>query len=362
MPSIHIYTDTRCSQAIVLPHYSKLTACWDAKSCNITVQRLTFLQYLCSSAGCGFNFSIGEVSPYEVFRRAELRIHMKQPPGDQVTHVYLQLYHGSQLGSYKMVTPNREGWVVFDVLNDVQQWRAANHPHKKIHFYIVVYANEEDHRMGRNGKDCHNSPIKFHQPMSPEEDGSDATDDLQPLLMIYSHDLNAVKFNLTALIDAAESERSSTNKRRRSTSSEYSSTNSDATPTPNSVVMPSCGRRELQIDLDTFNRIWHLSQPRQTALFPTHFNLNICGGNCYRDAPLLSAQHPFILYYLYTREHAVPHNNTVWGQCCAPVKYKSIETLFSLPKGEVRIVTLKDMSVAQCSCLTILKRPDERRR
>ena len=286
------------------------------------------------NTGCGFNFSIGEVSSSERFRRAELRIHVKQPTSVQVPDsVYLRLYHGSRKGSYKIVSPIREGWIVFDVIDEVNQWRSTNRPHKKIHFYIVAYTNLDNLDKGENGKNCQESAIKFNQPSDTDDDT-----DNQPLLMIYSHDLDVIKFNVSALIN------NSTSERHRRQNNELSQ-----------PQVHSCGKHNLQINLTTFNNIWHLGERSQTALFPRTFDINVCGGQCNRDIPNSSAQHSIILYYLYTRGHTTSYENTPWGECCAPVKYRSIETLFSLPAGEIRIVLLRDMSVEQCSCLNNLQ-------
>ena len=290
--------------------------------------------------GCGFNFSIGEVSDYERFRRAELRIRMRQPTGDQVNSVYLQLYYGNRKGSDKKVSPIREGWIVFDVINEVNQWRMDDHSNGKIHFQIITYTSEVDLARGKNGKNCHKSAIKFNQPSDTDDD-----DDIdnKPLLMIYSHDLDVIKFNVSALIDAHVGER-----HRR----QYSEL---------SPLAHSCGKHNLQINLTTFNNIWQLGEKFQTALQPDYFDINVCGGQCNRDIPNASAQHSLILYYLYTRGHTTSYENTNWGQCCVPIKYRSIPTLFDLHEGVIRIVLLRDISVDKCSCLSILQ-PNSGRR
>ena len=276
--------------------------------------------------------------------RAELRIHMRQPDGSDYQPIYLQLYHGQHKGTYKTVTPSREGWIVFDVLSHIQQWRASNHRHRKknIHFHVLIYTSLDELTKRENGKNCHDSTIQFDQAAI---NGTN-TGDFQPLLMIYSHDLDVIKFNLSA-IEAAETE--SNDVHRRDTDG-----NTEARPTQ--PTMGRCGMHTLQINLTTFNHIWHLAQTSQTALYPRTFNINVCGGSCDRNLPLFApAQHSIIMYYLHRRSHPTPFGNATWGQCCAPVKYQSIETLFSLPEGEVRIVTLRDISVKRCSCLTILR-------
>lgn len=290
------------------------------------------------NAGCGFNFSIGEVSSDEILRRAELRIHMKQPTGDQVNAVYLRLYHGRRKGGYKKVSPIREGWVVFDVINEINQWRAANHPHKKIHFYIVTYTSEEDLIKGQNGKNCHDSPIKFHQPTGNND--SDTEVDNKPLLMIYSHDLNTFMFDVDAIKNATEEKK----REHRSTSTENST----------EVLNQGCTKHNLQISLETFNKIWRLGHSSQLALYPPNIDINVCGGQCQHNVPLSSAQHSIVLFYLAIR-HSPPYDNVEWSQCCAPVKYKNLEVLFTLPNDEMRIVLLKNLSVERCSCLNIIQ-------
>jgi hypothetical protein len=315
----------------------------DSENTDATTIRSIPAMYNGENNRCGFNFSISEVSDYEIFRRAELRIHMKQPSGDLINTLYLQLYHGRQRGSYKKLSPIREGWVVFDVLNEVNQWRDANHPHKKIHFYIIVYSNEDDLIKGKNGRDCSNSLIQFDQPIEG--------DDNQPLLMIYSHDLNVARINITALAEATNNTQNSTTGRHR-----RQTVNNGANLPP---LRQSCGKHSLVISLDTLNEIWRLTgRANEHAIFPRSFNINVCAGECSRSIPLSTAQHSIIAYFLHTRnrDDEILYRNATWGQCCAPVKYRSIETLFSLPRNEVRIVTIKDMSVEQCSCLTILER------
>lgn len=285
---------------------------------------------------------------------------MKRPSGDLVNLVYLQLYHGRHKGGYKIVYPNREGWIVFDVLDHIRRWRDHGHPNKSIHFYIRTYTSEYDLQKGQNWKACNDSPVQFDQALIP---GSQNSEDLQPLLMIYSHDLNTVNFNLTALMEAAEANEHLMNKR---SDSEYTET-SPPTPELEEELLPlarmdTCRKHNLQIDLARFNEIWHLAQSSQTALYPTTFDINVCGGGCHRDIPITSAQHSFIVYYLHTHVNAQQYRNVIWGQCCAPVKYKNIETLFSLPDGEFRIVTIRDISVEQCTCLTIYQTPPSNRR
>ena len=307
-----------------------------------------------SHSGCEFNFSISEVSEYEIFRRAELRIHMQQPSGDLINTFYLQLYHGHQSGrhqrgSYKKLSPAREGWVVFDVLDELNQWRDAEHQHKQIHFHIVTYTSEDDFIKGENGKDCHDTSIKFDQP-------TDSDADNQPLLMIYSHDLNLVNLNYAAIIEASNiTERSISSRHRRSTGNS------------SEPLHHSCGKHNLVISLDTFNEIWHLARPHQDAIYPRSFDISICAGGCVSSIPLSTAQHSFIAYYLHTRgkNEVIQYRNAQWGECCAPVKYKSIETLFSINggnNGEVRIVRIQDLSVEQCSCMTILQQTNSQRR
>ena len=268
---------------------------------------------------------------------------MQQPDGSETEPVFLQLYHGGHVGTYKMILPSREGWIVFDVLSHVQRWRKSNHPNKNIHFHIIAYLSFDDLSKEENGKSCKDSSIKFDQAVSNK------TED-KTLLMIYSRDLDVVKFNVSALIEAAEEDYSNARHRRQMASSE---------PPPQQDPLTRCGKHTLQINLTMFNRIWHLAQISQDALYPRTFNINICGGECDRTLPsFMTAQHSIILYYLHTRNHDTPFSNAVWGQCCAPVTYRSIETLFSLPKGEIRIVTLRDISVEECSCLSILERTE----
>jgi hypothetical protein len=297
------------------------------------------------NSGCGFNFSVGDISEFEVFTRAELRIYMKTPAGSVIQPVFLQLYHGGHKGLYKKVNPSREGWIVFDVLSHLQRWRASNHPNKHIHFYVTTYNSIDDLSKEENGKDCNDgSSIQFEVTNKTNGDI-----DQQPMLMIYTHDLDVVKFNLSAIFAAAEAKGSTGVWRRQSGDS-----HSEVRPT----LPPSrgCGKHTLQIDLNTFNQIWRLAQPSQSAIYPMTFDINVCGGNCDRDLPsLYTAQHSIILYYLHTRSHTPPYSNAMWGQCCAPVKYRSIETLISLPNQEFKIVTLRDISVEKCSCMSILR-------
>ena len=275
---------------------------------------------------------------------------MRQPDGSEIQPVFLQLYHGNHKGTYKRVSPSREGWIVFDVLGHLRQWRttSSHHPNKKIKFYIVTYNSLDDLSKDEKGKNCSESSIQFDQGV---ED-----DDLKPLLMIYSHDFDIVRFNVSALTAAAEEDSDNHAQRRQASST-------TATTTQQPDAMSRCRKHELQIGLSTFNRIWHTAQVSQTAIYPSTFNINVCGGDCERHIPsLMTAQNAIILYYLHTNNHQTPISNTVWGQCCAPVRYRSIDTLFSLPEsdGEVRIITLKDISVKECSCLSILDRAPSR--
>lgn len=267
---------------------------------------------------------------------------MKQPNGDQVNPVYLRLYHGKRKGGYKKVYPIREGWVVFDVLNEINHWRMANHPHKEIHFYIITYTSKEDLMKGQNGRNCHDSPIKFHQPT-----GTNSTahfDDTMPLLMLYIHDLNPLKINVSDIIGDTENV---TN--RRSVREENSGATTQA-------QLQHCSLHNISINQSTFNKILHLANPEQTAIFPQTFNINVCGGQCHDGPPINLPQHSSFLYYLYTRRYAPAYyNNVEWTQCCAPTEYKSLEVLFALPHDIIEIITLKELTVVKCKCLRIIQ-------
>ena len=286
---------------------------------------------------------------------------MKQPRGDQVKPVYLQLYHGTHRGRSKVFSPNREEWIVFDVLSDIQHWREANHPHKKIHFYVIMYTTLDDFIRQQNGLDCHEAPIEFDQPTSSGQNCTigESTADHQPLLMIYTYELDAVQFNLSAIVEAAKDTQSDDHRYKRD-DDEYTNVEQEPTTAPSSSPTPGCRKHALQIDLDTFNNIWHSARPDQNAIFPPQLSINTCGGSCNRDIPDLSAQHSILLYYLYTKGRNVPVVGSQWDQCCVPVVYEHIDVIFSLPQ-EVRIVSLKGISVGFCSCLTIIKWPENKR-
>ena len=268
---------------------------------------------------------------------------MKQPSGDRVNTIFLQLYHGTRPISKKLVSPSREGWVVFDLLHEVDHWKArlTEHPHKQIHLSVLEFTKEEDLMKTELGKNCHDSSIQFNRPFDSNDDDSfdeSIARDKQPLLMVYSFDPNTINFNLSALIEAANASSGTQEPTRRA-----------------ARQTRGCQQHSLTIDRNTFNEIWHLGDASQTAIFPSNFPINVCGGHCENNVPVSTAQHSIVLYYLSTRRHPLPVNELYWGQCCAPVKYRNIETLFSLPGGEFQIVQLREMSVEQCTCLNILK-------
>jgi hypothetical protein len=319
----------------------------DSENTDATTIRSIPAMYNGENNRCGFNFSISEVSDYEIFRRAELRIHMKQPSGDLINTLYLQLYHGRQRGSYKKLSPIREGWVVFDVLNEVNQWRDANHPHKKLHFYVIAYSSKDDLIKGRNGRDCTNPLIQFDQPIEG--------DDNQPLLMIYSHVLNLANINVSALLEPPNTTRNLTADRYRHHRRTVHSL--VVQPALELRVNQSCGTQNLSIGLETLNEFWHLAHPNQNVVFPTNFNINTCAGECSQSIHPSAVQHSALIYYLHTRNRndiLGLYQNAQWKHCCVPAKYRSIEVLVRLPRNEVRIVRVRDISVEQCACYSIL--------
>lgn len=267
---------------------------------------------------------------------------MKQPNGDQVNPVYLRLYHGKRKGGYKKVYPIREGWVVFDVLNEINHWRMANHPHKEIRFYIITYTSEEDLLKGQNGKNCHDSPIKFHQPTSTNSTAH--FDDTMPLLMLYIHDLNPLKINVSSIIEATKN---ITNRRSVSGGSSGATTQAQ---------LQDCSLHNISINQSIFNKIWHLGKPEQTAMYPNTFDINVCGGQCHDNPPIDLPQHSGFLYYLYTRRYApADYSNVQWTECCAPTKYNATDVLFLFPNDIVDIVPLLDLKVVECKCLRVIQ-------
>ena len=225
-----------------------------------------------------------DLSDLEVLNRAELRVYMKTPDGSVIDPVYLRLYHGGHKGSYKKVNPSREGWIVFDVLDHLQRWRASNYPHKHIHFYITTYTSFDDLTKGENGKNCHDgSSIQFEVTNNTSGDI-----DQQPQLMIYSYDLEVLNFNTTAIKEAAEANESTGVQR---CSVIYSETEPPTLP----ELSTGCIKHEYEISLDTLNEIWHLAQPSQLAVYPPRLNINVCGGGCNRNLPSRhAAQHSII--------------------------------------------------------------------
>ena len=136
--------------------------------------------------------------------------------------------------------------MVFDVLNEVNQWRNANYPHKNIHVYIIIYENEDDLIKETNGMDCQASPIKFTQPassiFSDEEDS-----DYQPLLMIYSHDPKNILFNVSALLEASDATLPVERQRRQ--------TENNDTVVERPTPQQNCEKHYLQISVGTLNEI-----------------------------------------------------------------------------------------------------------
>lgn len=280
---------------------------------------------------CGFNFTLSSVSAYELFKRAELRVYMKHPSPDLLHPIHLQLFRNDIGIVHKTVSPAREGWVVFDVLDEINRLKPqlVDHPHRKIRFTIKAYDSTKDLATDMNGKDCNESPVEFEQ----------NSESHPPLLMIYSYDPNAVKLNISALFENISSISNtslpSADRKRRNS--------------------PSCARHDLEISLSQFNEIWRSGSPARTALYPPSFNLGVCGGVCNNRFPIAAPQHTVILYYLASREHPVPSSFSEWEQCCAPVKYRSFDALFSLPDDEYQIIPLQELSVERCACMNIVR-------
>lgn len=284
---------------------------------------------------CGFNFTLSSVSAYELFKRAELRVYMKHPSPDLLNPIHVQLFRNGIGIVHKTVSPAREGWVVFDVLDEINRLKSqfVQHPHRKIRFTIKTYESTKDLATDKNGKDCKESPVEFEQ----------NSESHPPLLMIYSYDPNAIKINASALFENLSNTSNIT----------IASTGNNTRGRRNS---PSCGLHSLQITLNKFNEIWRSGSNDMTALYPPTFNLGVCGGVCNNRFPIASSQHSIILYYLASQNHAVPSNFAEWTQCCAPVKYRSYDALFSLPDEEYQIIPLRELSVERCTCLNVVTR------
>lgn len=285
---------------------------------------------------CGFNFTLNSVSAYELFKRAELRVYMKHPSPDLVKPIHLQLFRNGIGIVHKTISPAREGWIVFDVLDEINRLKPqlAEHPHIKINFTIKAYESTKDLAFDKNGKDCFESPVQFEQ----------NSESHPPLLMIYSFDPNATTLDISALLEnlnntGNESVQNNTRVRRS---------------TPDST--PSCGVHTLEITLSQFNTIWQSGSNAKTALFPSIFELGVCGGTCNNRFPFYSSQHSIVLYYLASQGHPVPSQFLHWTQCCVPVKYRSFDALFSLTDDEYQIIPLRELSVDKCSCLNIVSR------
>ena len=229
--------------------------------------------------------------------------------------------------SHRMVSPAREGWVVFDVLDDLNRVKdelnKQPHRNRNITFTIKTYKNQFDLALDHNGEDCYNSSLKFQR--KPQSSV------YPPLLMIYSKDDNFLKLNVSAILKNIS--------RPSNVSSKISRTKRST----------SCGRHTLDITVAQFNEVWQLGNSQITALAPYVFHLGVCGGQCNINYyPNGSPQHSVILYYLASR-HPAP-NNMSWTECCAPVEYDNLEFLFR--NGDNYIITpLWEVSVSRCACL-----------
>ena len=301
-----------------------------------SVMRISPLLFISPSLTdvCGFNFTLNSVSAFELFKRAELRVYMKHPSPDLLHPIHLQLFRNDIGIVHKTVSPAREGWVVFDVLDEINRLKPQlrEHPHRKIRFTIKAYDSTKDLVADMNGKDCNESPVEFEQ----------NSESHPPLLMIYSYDPDAVKLNISALFENISS---------NSTSLASADRERRNSPSPS----PSCDRHNLEITLSQFNNIWRSGSNARTALYPPTFDLGVCGGVCNNRFPVASPQHAVILYYLASQGHAVPSGFSEWKQCCAPVKYRSFDALFSLPNDEYQIIPLQELSVERCACMNFVR-------
>ena len=226
--------------------------------------------------------------------------------------------------------------MVFDVLDELNQWRDTNHPHEQIHFNIVTYTSEDDLMKGENGKDCHNPLITFDQPTEDE--------DKQPLLLIYSHNLNN---DISALFEASNAMPNMTADRHR----RMTVNSSVAQP----AVNQSCGKHNLTISANTFTEIFRLASANVEVLLPKSFDINVCAGECSQSDSQSSAVYSLITNYLHTRiQNNLLYSNAHWGQCCAPAKYKTVEALIRVSNSELIIVGIEGISVELCSCYSTL--------
>ena len=251
---------------------------------------------------------------------------MHRPDPVLYTAIDLILFRDNIRIVHKMLSPAREGWVVFDVLNEINRLKDElnSHPHRNITFTIKTYKNKNDLVKDQNGQDCHNSSLSF------ERDSQSFVH--PPLLIIYSNDDNLLKLNISAIIQ---------NIRPSNESSKISRTKRNT----------NCGRHTLDLTIAQFNDLWRLGNSDLTVLAPHIFRIGVCGGQCrFSNYPNGSPQHSAILYFLGSR-HPPPYNMT-WKDCCAPVAYNNVEVLLqSQDKGAIYITPLWDLSVSRCGCL-----------
>ena len=292
---------------------------------------------------CGeFNFSLESIFPRELIFKAELRLYISEEVqfGNDHYLIVLERYrHGHEPEKIHTgyISAFSSGWQIFNVEATLTSWvkNLATHPHRIHGFRIRIFQNEQAYYDNRPYA-CKDAPVQFVS----------SRDDLEhePLLVVYSFDPEAEKINYKYLLDSAQPEDESSQRRRKR-----------SIPVKRNVDLPpQCSVHSLMIISAHLNSI---SQFRnQQIVSPERYDAGICGGVCEYSIPT-SFAHASLVHLLISRNSFTQHNYQ-FVQCCSPTAYES-KTFLTRGQDDVfKISVLQNMKITSCECIDVVSFTD----
>lgn len=302
---------------------------------------------------CGeFNFSIASINSSEFILKAELHLYLENPSesGDYVVFVKLfnSLARRDIATSRQILTTKGEsGWFTFDVDEVVHEWVQAGEPYAV--FKLQVYPYDERLQLS--------PPLACEDDLVPFVFTRDNTD-TEPFLVVYSYDDEVEQINYGLIMDQLErdaQDQPTIASPSVSTSTDIDTNQAlarrkrDATPVE-LPLPPTCSVQQLNVTAADLNR---LSVIRGSQVFlPLSYNAGVCGGKCGSKFPR-GPQHAALIHILLNQGTFNDRHGYSFSQCCAPVRYTSLETL-TRSGYEFRINILTDMKIMQCECLDVI--------
>ena len=229
-----------------------------------------------------------------------------------------------------------------------------------------VYPNIRSYQKQEGILDCSESPVEFVYTQTNQEQ--------EPLLVVYSFDPEVEKIDYQAILASlGENPTNHVAERRKRQSSS----------TVAQEPLPSCSLFPLNItagDIPPKRR-------GEVVLYPLHYDAGdcvilvyfivyisiflsiypgICGGQCLSKFPTTQdLKHAQLVHLLLNRGTFNDRHGYTFTQCCAPVKYSSLDVLIRPAPGDnsrsVYINIINNMKILECECLDVVDFSTSRR-